>query len=96
MCVFGNLVDPEAAAVAMLIKAQWVELSAPFLDLHAGHVTPYRADCDVPFLENVTLKELCDTAKECSYPLTKGMRLSIGKSLRGESERVNRRCVLQF
>ena len=71
LCVFfGDLVFPEAAAVAMLIKAQSVALSAPFLDLHAGHVSPSIVDSDSPFLGKVTLKDICYVANQCGHPLT--------------------------
>ena len=55
---FGDLVVPESAAVAMLMKAQGVmTLSAPFLDLHKGHAisdSQYQSD----FLGNVTFVEM--------------------------------------
>ena len=71
MCVFfGDLVFPEAAAVAMLIKAQSVALSAPFLDLHAGHVSPSSVGSDSPFLGKATLKDICYIARKCGHPLT--------------------------
>ena len=52
----------------MLIKAQSFELSAPFLDLHRGHVSSSRSNS--PFLGRATLKEVYDVAKQCGYPLT--------------------------
>ena len=81
LCVFfGDLVVPEAAAVAMLIKAQKVELSAPFLDLHAGHVIPDRADSW--FLGEVTVEDICAVAHASGFPLTKD-QYNIAKTVVG-------------